>query len=90
MTLLPKISALLLFAALFTSASASPCGHFVDVPKALLDRRLHLIGEVHGTKQIPNFVFSYVCRLSEHGEGAVLALELSPEDQGLIDISVRR
>jgi len=89
MNILPKICTFALLAAVFKYSAAAQCGNSVDLPKVLLDRRLHLIGEVHGTKQIPDFVFSYACRLSEHGEGAVLALELSPEDQGLIDAYMR-
>lgn len=85
MNVTSKLISLAVAAVVHGSVFASPCSRSVDVPGRLLSSRLHLLGELHGTRQIPEFVYAYVCSLSERVDGVVLALELSAQDQALID-----
>jgi hypothetical protein len=67
------------------SASAVECKTQIDIPQRLLDSRLTLLGELHGTSQIPDFVGAYVCNLASKVRSVALALEYEEEEQPLID-----
>lgn len=44
-----------------------------------------VIGEVHGTKQVPQFVYSLVCELGRAGNSIALALEISVDEMDAIE-----
>lgn len=44
-----------------------------------------LLGEVHGTQEIPSFVAASACHAAEHGHSVRVALELPRTDQKLVD-----
>ncbi|WP_457322997.1 hypothetical protein [Roseateles sp. P5_E11] len=76
----------LLSAAAFTGiAHGAPCKTTVDIPQRLRDSSLLLLGELHGTRQIPDFVSAYVCNLAAQARSVALALEWPEENQAAID-----
>lgn len=82
---------LLLFAvaamlAAFESAHATaPCKNPIAVPDELVPARLVLFGELHGTREAPQFVADYICTLIGFSRSVVLALEIHRKEQETID-----
>ncbi|MCH7342247.1 ChaN family lipoprotein [Pelomonas sp. CA6] len=66
-------------------AQAAPCGREVVLPASLVASPLVLLGELHGTAQIPEFVQGYVCSLARVVDHVVLALEIPADEQPLLD-----
>lgn len=76
----------LLAAVSFTGlAHGAQCMTPIEIPQRLLENRLTLLGELHGTRQIPEFVGAYVCNLASRGRRVALALEYAADEQSLID-----
>lgn len=72
---------LLITAALASlSATAQECGPIENVEK-VLNKRLIFVGELHGTKESPQFVSDLACNLLKSNKQVVLALEMSNDYQ---------
>lgn len=71
---------LLFFSSLSTSALARDCRP-LDVPQTVSEKKLILLGELHGTKESPAFAGELVCWLSGAGKKVTLALEISSDMQ---------
>lgn len=56
----------------------------VEWQREVLEAPILVFGEIHGTREIPAFVSSYVAAYQETGRSLVLALELPYEDQNLV------
>jgi hypothetical protein len=64
-----------------------PLSHLI--PKEILESRLTIFGELHGTKQVPVFVGSHVCTLLSMGREVSLILEVGMDEQSRIDIYLK-
>lgn len=60
---------------------SAPCPSGVSVPDTVARTRLLILGETHGTAQIPRFVQCYVSDRAKDGYDVVLALELPKDEQ---------
>lgn len=72
---------------LLETASAS-CAEEIDIPKTVQDARVIVLGEVHGTAQIPALAAALLCRLAQPATSVLLALEIPSEQQVAIDAFV--
>lgn len=54
-------------------------------PRDMPAPNIILVGEVHGTKEAPEFVGNLVCAAARRGTNVVVALEISSSQQQLID-----
>jgi hypothetical protein len=67
------------------TAMAQQCAALDPVPTAVLDAPLLVLGEVHGTREVPEFVASYLCTALEQKRKITLAIEFPANEQGAID-----
>lgn len=81
------IAALLLssLSALPLHAAPPACTPLAPVPQAVLDAPLLVLGDVHGTREVPAFVAAYLCAALGQGRALTLALELPASSQHAID-----
>lgn len=83
------IAALLLptlFAALPASASSAlSCSALNAVPAAVADAPFLVLGEVHGTREVPEFVAAYLCAVAKQQRRITLAVEFLPAAQPFLD-----
>jgi hypothetical protein len=64
---------------------AAPCLAFDAVPGAVLDAPLLVLGEVHGTREVPAFVTGYLCAAAKQQRKITLAIEFPSDEQSAID-----
>ncbi len=77
-----RLSACLAALSWHTASAAAPdCVPDGRVDVAAIDRQVVLIGEVHGTAEIPRFTLGFVCSLLGAGRSVVLAIEHAGEQQ---------
>lgn len=55
------------------------------IPVAVQQAPFLVLGEVHGTREVPAFVAGYLCALAKQGRAVTLALEIPAAEQGAID-----
>lgn len=55
------------------------------VPDAVRQAPFLVLGEVHGTREVPAFVSGYLCAAAREGRAVTLALEVPAAEQGAID-----
>jgi hypothetical protein len=67
------------------AADAAPCAALDAVPGAVLDAPLLVFGEVHGTREVPDFVAGYVCAAAKQQRRITLAVEFPSSEQSAID-----
>jgi hypothetical protein len=67
------------------AAGAAPCLAADAVPSAVLDAPLLVLGEVHGTREVPGFVAGYLCAAAKQQRKLTLAIEFPTGEQGAID-----
>ncbi len=67
------------------SASAPKCGGIDQLPQTILEKRLVVFGEIHGTNEIPALVGQVACALLASNREVVVALEISSGEQERID-----
>jgi hypothetical protein len=67
------------------TAMAQQCAALDPVPAAVLDAPLLVLGEVHGTREVPEFVASYLCTALKQKRKITLAIEFPSNEQGAID-----
>ena len=83
---IPFLAACLTAAALLPlPASAQQACVAEPAPAALLAAPLVVLGEVHGTEQVPDFVLRYLCAVAAGGKPLTLALEIPLEEQARLD-----
>jgi hypothetical protein len=68
------------------SGSAAPCLPSDAVPGAVLDAPLLVLGEVHGTREVPEFVTGYLCAAAKQQRKITLAIEFPSSEQSAIDV----
>lgn len=61
------------------------CALPLAVPAAVLDAPLLVLGEVHGTREIPQFVAAYLCTAARSRRKLTLALEYPASEQASLD-----
>jgi hypothetical protein len=66
-------------------SSAAPCVALDTVPVAVLDAPFLVFGEVHGTREVPEFVVAYLCAAAKKQRRITLAIEFPSNEQGAID-----
>jgi hypothetical protein len=66
------------------AARLSECEPIANVD-SLVDTRLLLFGEIHGTSEAPRFVGEVVCHFANKGTSVILALEIPADLQRLVD-----
>jgi hypothetical protein len=72
--------------ALFASASAAePCIALDPVPAAVTEAPFLVFGDVHGTREVPEFVVGYLCAATKQQRKITLALEFPASEQSAID-----
>lgn len=87
-SLRPAIASLLLPAlcALLPAHAAPPaCVPLDPVPQAVFDAPLLVLGDVHGTREVPAFVAGYLCAALRQGRALTLAVELPSSTQDAFD-----
>lgn len=69
---------------------AQRCGATVEVTtatrKAMSGVKMLLLGELHGTNEVPEFALTLACQLAAEGSKVVLALEMPASTQPAIDL----
>jgi hypothetical protein len=65
--------------------AAETCAATEAVPAAVLDAPFLVLGDVHGTREVPEFVAAYLCTASGKGRKLTLALEFPSSEQRTID-----
>lgn len=83
MRIIHVAAALLLAIALPAAARASCPAE--SLPAPLVGAPLVVLGEVHGTEEVPAFVARYVCATAAGGKPVWLALEMPLEEQARLD-----
>ena len=77
------------FCSVTSAQSAEPdCVPQTEVDVTRIDASVILIGEVHGTQEIPRFTAGLVCSLLHAGRLVILGLEHSSEQQHLLNCYV--
>lgn len=63
------------------------CSRKIDITPELLTKQAIVLGEIHGTNEIPQFAADLVCNLlaARGGKGVVLALEYPRSEQSALD-----
>lgn len=85
---MPRRRAALLLSALFASlpAHAAPsCTPLEAVPAAVADAPFLVLGDVHGTREVPAFVAAYLCAAAKQQRRITLAIELPTTAQDALD-----
>lgn len=69
------------------AAAAVPdgCRPIADPGRIVHTARIILVGEIHGTREYPDFVARLACRALASGRAVTLALELPQEEQARLD-----
>ena len=69
--------------AAFAAAAAEPdCVPQTQVDVSSIGTQIVIVGETHGTQEMPRFVEGLVCGLVRAGKGVILAVEMSGDEQG--------
>jgi len=85
MTHLPfTVLAFCLSFTLLPALAATSCKPEVSVPQALLQQRVVVFGELHGTQETPRLVGECACLLVSRGTEVVIALEIPEPEQARI------
>jgi hypothetical protein len=79
-----RAAAALLMAAALPAAARGACVA-EPLPAPLVGAPLVVLGEVHGTEEVPAFVARYVCATAAGGKPVRLALEMPAEEQARLD-----
>src|SRR5256885_15904610 len=67
-------------------AGAPPdCGPPIEGVELLSDAGLVMLGEIHGTVELPAFVADLTCRVASSGRPVRLGIELDADEQPQID-----
>ncbi len=75
-----------LFASLPLHAAAAPsCTPLEAVPAAVADAPFLVLGDVHGTREVPAFVAAYLCASAKQQRRTTLAIELPSTAQDALD-----
>lgn len=61
------------------------CGAPISIPDAVYAARVLLLGEIHGTEEMPRFAGDLACNFVARGQSVVLALEFPHNEQMKID-----
>ncbi len=77
--------ALLLSLPLLVSAAEADCVPQTQIDVSLIDRQIVLVGESHGTNEIPAFTAGLVCSLLRAGRSVILGIEHSGEEQAALN-----
>jgi hypothetical protein len=81
-----RLDAALILCAVFAgAASAAPCKPLDALPAPVLDAPFLVFGEVHGTREVPEFVGAYLCAAALQGRKITLAIEFPASEQASID-----
>jgi len=68
------------------AATAGPdCSALEGIPPTVANSPLLVLGDVHGTREVPAFVGSYLCAAAQQGRALTLALELPAAGQEALD-----
>lgn len=67
------------------AAPRADCGVGIVKPRAILEARVLLLGEVHGTVEAPKFAGDLVCQLASSGKAVVLGVEHESDLQPVYD-----
>jgi Haem-binding uptake, Tiki superfamily, ChaN len=68
-----------------SKAASSPCVDPIPVPQELQSARIVIFGELHGTREAPQFVADYICSLLAASRPVALALEIHRDEQKTLD-----
>ncbi|VXB93996.1 conserved exported hypothetical protein [Massilia sp. 9I] len=82
---LASLLAATLFAALPAQAALPACTALDAVPDAVSKAPLLVLGDVHGTREVPAFVAAYLCAAARQQRPVTLALELPSKEQEALD-----
>ncbi|WP_409266661.1 hypothetical protein [Massilia sp. BHUDP2] len=75
-----------LFASLPLHAAAAPsCTPLEAIPAAVADAPFLVLGDVHGTREVPAFVAAYLCAGAKQQRSTTLAIELPSSAQDALD-----
>lgn len=75
-----------LFASLPLHAAAAPsCTPLEAIPAAVADAPFLVLGDVHGTREVPAFVAAYLCAGAKRQRSTTLAIELPSSAQDALD-----
>lgn len=61
------------------------CGSPVTIPDVVYQAKVLLLGEIHGTQEMPRFAGDIACHFAKRGQPVALALELPRQVQARID-----
>ena len=78
-------AAALLLCAFLPAHAAASCTALDAVPAAVADAPFLVLGEVHGTREVPAFVAGYLCTSAKQQRKTTLALELPSNAQAALD-----
>lgn len=78
-------AALAMACALALPSGAAACTVLDPVPAAVMDAPLLVFGEVHGTREVPEFVGAYLCTAVKAKRAVTLALEHPASGQAALD-----
>jgi hypothetical protein len=82
-----QLRALLAAAAVFlNSFAAGACELPFEIPKAVLEKKVLILGELHGTKEAPHFAGEIACTMATGETEVVLALEIPAQEQQRIEV----
>ncbi len=77
---------LLTCVALLAHSNASAgCDKAIEAPASLYMQKVIVLGELHGTKEIPRFVEQLTCQFLALGKAVTVALELPSTEQASLD-----
>lgn len=65
--------------------NAAACNVLDPVPAPVIDARFLVFGEVHGTREVPDFVSAYLCTAVEAKRAVTLAVEYPASGQSALD-----
>jgi hypothetical protein len=78
-------AALAIGCALAFPLSAAACNGIDPVPAAVMDARFLVFAEVHGTREIPQFVSAYLCTVVNTKRAVTLVVEYPASGQAALD-----
>lgn len=80
-----------IFATVVVAASPAPCEPLPGMAAVLAVEQLEylLIGEYHGTREMPEVASQAACSAVQSGRPVVLAIEFPPENQPHLDVFIR-
>lgn len=67
------------------SGASATCDKAVEAPASFFTQKVMVLGEVHGTKEIPRFVEQLTCQLLARDKAVTVALEIPSTEQSSLD-----